>query len=131
MQLVIDDIATLYGNYHSAMDNVSTYHFQGQNATIDGVSFQIASPKEINRVSKLIRKALDLKPVKVNNHETRMYKSQPSYDGYNNTDFILPGGASYNDPGSGNGSDTVSGRRSSNSSKQSSDDFDSSFESEY
>ena len=127
----IDDIATLYGNYHSAMDNVSTYHFQGQNATIDGVSFQIASPKEINRVSKLIRKALDLKPVKVNNHETRMYKSQPSYDGYNNTDFILPGGASYNDPGSGNGSDTVSGRRSSNSSKQSSDDCDSSFESEY
>ena len=90
----IDDIATLYGNYHSAMNNVSTYHFQGQDATIDGVSFQIASPKEINRISKLVRKQLGLKPVTVNNHETRMYKSQPSYDGYNNTDFILPGGAS-------------------------------------
>ena len=122
----IDDIATLYGNYHSAMDNVSTYHFQGQNATIDGVSFQIASPKEINRISKLVRKQLGLKPVTVNNHETRMYKSQPNYDGYNNTDFILPGGASYNDPGSGNGSDTVSGGRSSSSRTRSS-----SFEDEY
>ena len=56
----VDDIATLYGNYHAAMDNVTTYHFQGQDATIDGVSFQIASPKEINRISKLIRKQLGL-----------------------------------------------------------------------
>ncbi|WP_283595034.1 LCP family protein [Limosilactobacillus galli] len=108
----IDDIATLYGNYHGAMDNVKTYHFQGQNATIEGVSFQIASPKEINRVSRLVRQQLGLKPKKVVNHETRMYKSQPNYDGYNNTDFILPGGASYNDPGSGNGSDYVVGGRS-------------------
>ena len=108
----IDDIATLYGNYHGAMDNVKTYHFQGQNATIEGVSFQIASPKEINRVSRLVRKQLGLKPKKVVNHETRMYKLQPNYDGYNNTDFILPGGASYNDPGSGNGSDYVIGGRS-------------------
>lgn len=116
----IDDIATLYGNYHSAMNNVSTYHFQGQDATIDGVSFQIASPKEINRISKLVRKQLGLKPVTVNNHETRMYKSQPTYDGYNNTDFILPGGASYNDPGSGSGSDTVTTGRSSSSRRRSS-----------
>lgn len=103
----IDDIATLYGNYHGAMNNVKTYHFQGQDATIDGVSFQIASPKEINRVSRLVRKQLGLTPKTVVNHETKMYKSQPHYNGYNETDFILPGGASYNDPGSGNGSDRV------------------------
>ena len=109
----IDDIATLYGNYHGAMNNVKTYHFQGQNATIDGVSFQIASPKEINRVSKLVRKQLGLQPKTVVNHETKMYKSQPNFDGYNNTDFILPGGASYNDPGSGNGSDYVTSSHSS------------------
>lgn len=106
----IDDIATLYGNYHGAMQNVKTYHFQGQNATIEGVSFQIASPKEINRVSKLIRKQLGLKPKNVVNHETKMYKSQPHYNGFDETDFILPGGASYNDPGSGNGSDEVIGK---------------------
>ena len=109
----VDDIATLYGNYHAAMDNVTTYHFQGQDATIDGVSFQIASPKEINRISKLIRKQLGLKPKKVVNHETRMYKSQPFYNGVTNTDFVLPGGASYNDPGSGNGSDYVIGGKTS------------------
>ena len=117
----IDDIATLYGNYHGAMNNVKTYHFQGQDATIEGVSFQIASPKEINRVSKLVRKQLGLKPTKVVNHETKMYKSQPDYDGYNNTDFILPGSASYNDPGSGNGSDYVIGGRGSRSSLESSE----------
>lgn len=105
----VDDIATLYGNYHAAMNSVTTYHFIGQDATIDGVSFQIASPKEINRISKLVRKQLGLKPKKVVNRETKMYKSQPTYDGVTNTDFILPGGAVYNDPGSGNGSDYVLG----------------------
>ncbi|QZN92588.1 LCP family protein [Limosilactobacillus panis] len=124
----IDDIATLYGNYHSAMNNVTTYHFQGQNAMIDGASFQIASPKEINRVSKLVRKELGLKPKKVVNHETKMYKSQPNYNGYNKTDFILPGGASYNDPGSGNGSDyvTSSSRHQSQSSSDEDDENNSS-----
>ena len=112
-----DDIATLYGNYHAAMDNVTTYQFKGQDAAIDGVSFQIASPKEINRISKLVRKQLGLKTKKVVNHETKMYKSQPTYDGVTNTDFILPGGASYNDPGSGNGSDYVTGSSSSSKSK--------------
>lgn len=114
----VDDIATLYGNYHVAMNNVSTYHFQGQDATIDGVSFQIASPKEINRISRLIRKQLNLKPKKVVNHETKMYKSQPLYDGVTNTDFILPGGATYNVPGSGNGSDYVIGSGKSSSSRK-------------
>lgn len=116
----IDDIATLYGNYHNAMNNVKTYHFKGQDATIEGVSFQIASTKEINRVSKLVRKQLGLKAKKVVNHETKMYDSQPSYDGYTNTNFILPGGASYNNPGSGNGSDYVIGSSTSSSSKKSS-----------
>ncbi|MBB1079824.1 LCP family protein [Limosilactobacillus sp. STM2_1] len=115
----IDDIATLYGNYHGAMNNVKTYHFQGQNATIEGVSFQIASPKEINRVSKLVRAQLGLKAKNVVNHETKMYKSQPHYNGYNETDFILPGGASYNDPGSGNGSDEVTSSHSHHSSNSS------------
>lgn len=115
----IDDIATLYGNYHVAMNNVKTYHFKGQDATIEGVSFQIASPKEINRVSKLVRTQLGLKPKTVVNHETKMYKSQPNYDGYNNTNFILPGGASYNTPGSGDGSDEVISSVSSSQEKES------------
>lgn len=96
-----DSIGALYSNYRVAMNNVSTYHFQGKNATIDGASFQIASPKEINRVSKLIRTALGLKAKHVTNAETRMYNEQTDYDGYNNVNFVLPNNATYNVPGSG------------------------------
>ena len=98
----LDSISVLYGNYRPAMNNVKTYHFQGKNATIDGASFQIASPKEINRISKIIRKQLGLNPITVDNHETRLYRMQTNYDGYNHTDFKLPGSAEYNVPGSGN-----------------------------
>ena len=77
----------------------------GKNATIDGASFQIASPKEINRVSKLIRTQLGLDPITVDNHETRMYKMQKNYNGYNKVDFVLPGNAEYNVPGSGSSSE--------------------------
>ncbi|WP_367342449.1 LCP family protein [Limosilactobacillus sp.] len=96
----IDNVAILYANYHAAMNNVSKYHFQGQDATIEGVSFQIASPKEINRVSKLVRAQLGLPYEKVHNNETRMYHDQHGYNGVTNTDFKLPDGAEYNVPGS-------------------------------
>ncbi|MFR0580832.1 LCP family protein [Limosilactobacillus mucosae] len=103
----IDNVATLYSNYHVALNNIKTEHFQGMDATIEGVSFQIASPKEINRVSKLIRNQLGLKAKKVVNNETKMYNLQTTYDGYTNTNFVLPNGASYNTPGSGT-SNTIS-----------------------
>lgn len=102
----IDNVAALYTNYHVVMKNVKTYHMQGMDATIEGVSFQIASPKEINRISKLIRNQLGLSAKKVTNAETAMYNQQTTYDGYNNVNFVLPNGASYNSPGSGTSSST-------------------------
>lgn len=110
--LPIDSVSVLYGNYRRSMNHVKTYHFHGKDATIDGTSFQIASPKEINRVSKLIRTQLGLKPITVTNNETKMYKMQRSYDGYNNTNFVLPGQAEYNVPGSGRKSSSTSITRS-------------------
>lgn len=110
----INSIATLYANYHSSMNNVVTNQFQGENATIEGTSFQIASTKEINRVSKLIKKAQGLKPTTVNNYETQMYDEQTNFDGYNNITFVLPNGASYNSPDSGYSSNTSSTKTSSN-----------------
>jgi len=83
------------------MNNVVTNQFQGENATIEGTSFQIASTKEINRVSKLIKKAQGLEATTVTNYETKMYNAQTNFDGYNNVTFVLPNGASYNSPGSG------------------------------
>lgn len=103
----IDNVAALYSNYHVAMQNVKTYHLQGENAMIDGASFQIAPPKEINRISRLVRAQLNLPAVKVNNYETRMYNQQSGFNGGSDQDFILPGGASYNTPGSGSGSNVV------------------------
>ena len=111
----IDNVATLYSNYHVALNNIKTEHFQGMDATIEGVSFQIASPKEINRVSKLIRNQLGLKAKKVVNNETKMYNLQTTYDGYTNANFVLPNGASYNTPGSGT-SNTISSSSKSSSS---------------
>lgn len=102
----LDSVSVLYGNYRRSMNHVKTYHFQGQNATIDGASFQIASPKEINRISKLIRTQLGLDPITVENNETRMYKMQKNYNGVTKTDFVLPGHAEYNVPGSGSGTST-------------------------
>lgn len=102
-----NEIKLLYQTYLPALKHVQREHFKGQNATIEGVSFQIASTSEINRVSKLLRKQLGLKLHKVINHETRMYDSQPDYKGNNDSLFILPGHAKYNMPGSGTGSDKV------------------------
>ena len=111
----IDNVATLYANYHLAMNHVKTYHFHGRDATIDGVSFQIASPKEINRVSKLIRHALGLKFKKVHNYETWMWNLQTTYDGVTNVNFELPHGAEYNVAGSGGSSKKTSSHHSSSS----------------
>ncbi|QER67141.1 LCP family protein [Paucilactobacillus nenjiangensis] len=97
----INSIATLYANYHNSMNNVKTVQFQGKDATIDGTSFQIASTKEINRVSKLIKKAEGKETTTVSNYATKMYDNQTNFDGYNNVYFVLPDGASYNSPGSG------------------------------
>ena len=102
-----NEIKPLYQIYLPALQHVNRQHFQGENATIEGVSFQIASTQEINRVSKLIRQQLGLKPHKVINHETRMFDSQPDYKGNNDSPFILPGHAKYNEPGSGTGADKV------------------------
>lgn len=89
----LNSVATLYSNYHTSMKNVKTYHFQGKDATINETSFQIASPKEINRISKLVRHSLGLKFSSVTNNETKLYKMQTDYDGYSHTNFVLPNDA--------------------------------------
>lgn len=103
----INHVNTLYQKYNNSLTHIKTEHFQGQTAVIDGVSFQIASTNEINRVSKLLHQQLGTSYEKVVNHETKMYDSQPNYNGTDENTFILPGHAQYNTPGSGNGSDFV------------------------
>lgn len=96
----LNNLASLYLHYHQALSSTKKDHLQGKDATIEGVSFQIASPSEINRVSKEVRTSLDLPAKsKVVNNETKLYNLQTTWDSYQNTEFVLPNGAHYNQPG--------------------------------
>lgn len=99
----INNVATIYLNYHGAMDHVTRDHLQGKDAQIDGTDFQIATPKEIARVSHQVNAALgQLTTGTIRNNETALYHYQTTWNGYNNLAFTLPHGAQYNVPGSGN-----------------------------
>lgn len=91
--LPLDDLRILYKNYHSALNKSEDDHLQGKNATIDGLSFQIAPKSEIQRLSNKIRQSLDLKKVKVDNIEIKMNEIQTSWNGYDNVNYVLPGNA--------------------------------------
>lgn len=69
----INDIEYLYDNYHTAMKHVTTYHLQEEDANVNNISYQLATPKELNRVSKLIRHQLNLSNDPVVNNETDLY----------------------------------------------------------
>ena len=92
----INNIVPLYLNYHKAMDNTERLHLQGKDAIIEGTSFQIATPKEMNKTSKVIRSSLDLDSTTVDNNETAMYHQQTHWNGYNKLAFRLPNNARYN-----------------------------------
>lgn len=94
--LPLNNIPTLYINYRAALCTTDRDHLQGKDAKIDGTDFQIATPGELNRVSKKVRQSLGLAPHRVTNNETAMDKSQTSWNGYNNLDYQLPDGAQYN-----------------------------------
>lgn len=91
--LPLDDLMTLYKNYHGALTHTQSDHLQGKNATIDDFSFQIAPNSEMQRLSNNTRQALGLTTVKVNNIQTKMNGMQTSWNGYNNVDYVLPNNA--------------------------------------
>lgn len=100
--LPINKAEFLYLRYHAALNKTETDHLQGKNAVIDGASFQIATPKEMVRVSNKVRRSLGRPTINhLNNCETRLYHYQTTWNGYNNLSFALPHGAQYNTPGSG------------------------------
>lgn len=85
--LPLNNLLRLYKNYHSALNNSENDHLQGKNATIDGLSFQIAPQSEMQRLSNKIRQSLDLKKVKVDNMETKMNKMQTTWNGYDDVKY--------------------------------------------
>lgn len=100
--LPVDKLDFLCIRYHTVLNKTQQDHLQGKDAIIDGTSFQIATPKEMLRVSNNVRRLLGLPSIKrIDNCESRLYHYQDTWDGYNNLNFVLPQGAQYNVAGSG------------------------------
>ncbi|MFD0896319.1 LCP family protein [Loigolactobacillus binensis] len=114
--LSFSDMKGLAVNYRSAAKKMDSDQLQGQDAYINGSSYQIASTKEINRISKKLRKQLGLTFTKVSNKETKLNKANPYFDGINNTTYTIYGSDSTVDYGTGTYSDGSSYSSGSDSS---------------
>lgn len=91
----LDNFTALYNNYAKNLNTIQNYGLRGKDAKISGLDFQIATSDQINQVSKNIRKALGLKPVKVVNNETKLVDMQTTWNGTTDVDFALPNAAAY------------------------------------
>ncbi len=111
--LSFSDMKGLATNYRSAANTMISDQLQGQDAYINGSSYQIASTKEINRVSKKLRKQLNLSAETVSNKETKLNKENPYFDGINNTTYTIYGSDSTIDYGTGTYSDGSTSSESS------------------
>ncbi|WP_461215312.1 LCP family glycopolymer transferase [Lacticaseibacillus sp. GG6-2] len=85
--LSFNDMVAIFSNYRDASANVKEDHLQGVGATILGASYQIASTKELQRVSNEIRNNLGLGKEKISNQETKQNALNPnfSWDGTNSS----------------------------------------------
>lgn len=69
--LTFGDMLSLAMNYRGCVGNLKSNYLQGHDAWIDGSSIQVASTKELQSKSNMIRKNLGLTTVTLNNAETR------------------------------------------------------------
>ena len=67
---------TLAMNYRSCASNIKSGYIHGHDAWIGGASLQVASTKELQRVSDLVRSGLGLPKEKLKNEETRQNSLQ-------------------------------------------------------
>lgn len=69
--LTFNDMFALAMNYRSCMSNLDSGYLQGHDAWINGSSIQVASTKELQKVSDKVRTNLGLEKETLNNEETR------------------------------------------------------------
>ena len=60
--LTYDDMITIETNYKAAANSIKSYVLQGEDATIGGLSYQVATASEKRKISDQIRDALGLEP---------------------------------------------------------------------
>ncbi|WP_281164123.1 LCP family protein [Liquorilactobacillus sicerae] len=64
--LTYNDMITLETNYKDAAGSIKSYVLQGEDATIGGLSYQVATAEEKRKTSNRIRASLDLNPSTAN-----------------------------------------------------------------
>ncbi|WP_416353862.1 LCP family protein [Agrilactobacillus fermenti] len=69
--MTFDEMMSVYQNYGDAAKSMKSDHIQGENAWINGASYQVASTKELQRVSNKLRQSLDLSQETLDNEETK------------------------------------------------------------
>lgn len=94
--LTFDDMVALYRNYKDAGKTIKQDHLQGVGANLNGSSYQIASTKELQRVSDLLNQSLDLPTAKLDNEETKQNALNPHFAwnggiGNNNSKYTVHG----------------------------------------
>lgn len=65
------DMMSLAMSYRQSMNNLKSGYIQGHDAWINGASIQVASTKELQKISNLIRRNLNLPIQTLDNDETR------------------------------------------------------------
>ncbi|CCI84315.1 transcriptional regulator [Lactobacillus pasteurii DSM 23907 = CRBIP 24.76] len=72
--LSFNDMIFLALNYRGVMKNLKSGYIQGHDAWIDGSSIQVAPTSELQKISNMVRKNLNLETETLNNEETRQNK---------------------------------------------------------
>lgn len=78
--LTFNDMMTVAMNYRGCSQKITSGYIHGHDAWIGGASMQVASTRELQRVSNLVRSGLSLPTEKLHNEETRQNSLQKGLD---------------------------------------------------
>ncbi|KRM87048.1 Transcriptional regulator [Lacticaseibacillus thailandensis DSM 22698 = JCM 13996] len=98
MNLTFDDLITMAQNsdYRKAASNIKKYTLQGNDATIDGASYQVASTSALQKTSNRIRKQLGKSQETLSNFNTRLNAINSSFfNGTTTTYYTSSSSAAY------------------------------------
>lgn len=85
--LTFDDMLSIAMNYRDCTKNMKSGYIHGHDVWIGSSALQVASTKELRRVSNLVRSSLGLKKETLHNQETRQNSLQEGLDWKNPNAF--------------------------------------------
>lgn len=100
--LTYNDMITIETNYKTAANSIESYVLQGEDATIGGLSYQVATASEKKKISDQIREALGLEPStkefvgKISSYSSNHYYRQAADSSSSTADYF----STYSSPSS-------------------------------